>query len=110
MDVIIVAKTHMSSAACVGGILANGRLVRLLTKDGHNQDIDTNLNIGDVYSIKFQERRNNKPPHVEDILVTEREFKFTFSSINKMVTYVKEKLSVKIWEGDPDVLFDGKLQ
>jgi hypothetical protein len=110
MDVIIVSKTHMSNAACVGGVFANGRLVRLLTEDGHNQDSETNLKVGDVYTVEFQERSNNRPPHVEDILVTKMKFKFSFSSIDSMVSYLKEKLNVNIWEGGPDVLFDGKLQ
>jgi hypothetical protein len=48
MDVIIVSKTHMTTAACVGGVLANGRFVRLLTEHGYNQDIDTELKVGDV--------------------------------------------------------------
>ena len=55
MDVIIVSKTHMSSAACVGGVLANGRFVRLLDSDGYNQDSDTDLEVGDVYTITFSE-------------------------------------------------------
>ncbi len=46
MDVIIVSKTHMSSAACVGGVLANGRFVRLLNSEGYNQDSDTDLEVG----------------------------------------------------------------
>ncbi len=109
MDVIIVSKTHMTTAACVGGILADGRLVRLLTEHGSNQDIDTDLKVGDVYTIEFLERDNKKPPHIEDILVTKLDFKFTFSSIANMIKYLKEKLNVKIWKGKPDILFDGKL-
>ena len=85
MDVIIVSKTHMSSAACVGGVLANGRFVRLLDSDGYNQDSDTDLEVGDVYTITFSERTEKTPPHVEDILVHTMEHKFSFSSIEKMV-------------------------
>ena len=110
MDVIIVSKTQMSRAVCVGGILANGRFVRLLDSNGYNQDSDTELDIGDVYTINFLVRSEKRPPHVEDILVSSMEYKFSFSSIDKMVKCLKTKLNVKIWRGSTEVLFDGKLQ
>lgn len=110
MDVIIVSKTHMSSAACVGGVLANGRFVRLLDSDGYNQDSDTDLEVGDVYTITFSERTEKTPPHVEDILVHTMEHKFSFSSIEKMVEYLTDQLKVKIWRGSTEVLFDGNLE
>lgn len=110
MDVIIVSKTHMSSATCVGGVLANGRFVRLLDSNGYNQDSDTELNIGDVYTITFLERQDIRPPHIEDILVTTMKHKFTFASIEKMVEYLTDKLKIKIWKGSTESLFDSKLQ
>lgn len=110
MDVIIVSKTHMANHACVGGVLADGKFVRLLNSDGYNQDSDTDMEIGKVYSITYTQRRNTIPPHVEDILVNSITFKFTFESISKMVDYLKNKLNIKIWRGDPNNLFDGKLQ
>lgn len=110
MDVIIVSKTHMSNAACVGGVLANGKFVRLLDSDGHNQDSDTDIEVGEVYTISFSERADKTPPHIEDILVHSMTYKFTFESIDKMVEYLTSKLKVKIWKGSSDVLFDGNLQ
>ena len=109
MDVIIVSKTHMNDSACVGAITGSGRFVRLLKTNGFNQDVDTKLEVGDVYTIKYTERPNKKAPHVEDILVSEMNFKSSFESIEKMVDYLKGRLNIKIWEGAPDVLFDGKL-
>jgi len=106
MDVIIVSKTHMSNSACVGGILANGRMVRLLRSDGSNHDIDTSLKIGEVYTINFLERNDKKSPHIEDILIVTLNYKFTFSSIAKMIYYLKVKLKIKIWHGNTDLLFD----
>jgi hypothetical protein len=42
MEVIIVSKTHMSNAACVGGlVLSNNRYVRLLNPGNYNQPTDT---------------------------------------------------------------------
>ena len=110
MDVIIVSKTHMSNASCVGGVLANGTFVRLLNENGYNQDIDTPLNIGDVWTIEFVERENKRAPHIEDILVSNMTFKFSFKTIDKMVDYLKEKLNIKIWKGSTDILFDKKIQ
>jgi len=109
MDVIIVSKTRMSNASCVGGVLANGRFVRLLDKYGYNQDINTPLNIGDVWTIDFSELKEKKPPHIEDILIKHMTFKFSFETHKKMIKYLTEKLNVKIWKGGPNVLFDGKL-
>lgn len=110
MEVIIVSKTHMSSSACVGGVLANGRFVRLLNSAGFNQEPDTDIQIGEVYTLGFSERNNKRPPHIEDILVHSMTYKFTFENVSKMVEYLKEKLKVKIWEGGLDILFDGNLQ
>ncbi|MCX7067709.1 MAG: hypothetical protein NTW85_08475 [Methylococcales bacterium] len=110
MDVIIVAKTHMSNSACVGGILVSGRFVRLLDSNGHNQSLDTELNIGDVCSITFTERPKKKPPHIEDILVSTIVFKYSVPSIDKMIEFLKKNIKITIWSGNTDVLFDGKLQ
>lgn len=110
MDVIIVSKTHMSNASCVGAVTANGKFVRLLDENGYNQDIDTTLKIGDVWTIQYDERTDNRPPHIEDILVSDMTFKFSFDSIKKMIKYLREKLNVKIWSGSTEILFDGKIQ
>ena len=110
MDVIIVSKTRMSNASCIGGVLANGRFVRLLNQNGYNQEIDTPLNIGDVWTIEFVEKENKRPPHIEDILVTKKSYKFTFETIDKMVDYLTNKLQIKIWKGSADMLFDKKIQ
>jgi len=110
MDVIIVSNTHMSNASCVGGVAGSGRFVRLLDENGYNQDIDTPLKIGSVWTIKFENRPNKRPPHIEDILVTNMTFKFSFGSTKKMVEYLIKKLKIKIWRGSTEILFGGKLQ
>ena len=109
MDVIIVSKTRMSNAACVGAVSENGRFVRLLDRNGYNQNTDTLLNIGDVWTIKYQEHPNKIAPHIEDILVTNMTFKYSFRTIKKMIEHLREKLNIKIWIGNPNVLFDEKL-
>lgn len=110
MDVIIVSKTHMYSAACVGGVLANGKFVRILDEKGYNQPENTDYEIGDVWSIEYIEQEERRPPHVEDILVSNCIFKFKFSTQQRMVEHLIEKLKIKIWKGAIEKLFDGKLQ
>jgi hypothetical protein len=110
MDVIIVSKTRMSTAACVGGVLTNRRFVRLLNSDGYNQDSGTDLEVGDVYTVTFRERTEKRRPHVEDILVDSMVFKFSFSSIKRMVECLTEKAKIKIWRGSIEVLFNSNLK
>lgn len=108
--VLIVSKTHMSSAACVGGILLNGSPVRLLNAQGYNQDQDTLLQIGDVYEVTGVRRANPTPPHVEDLLVHSWVKKGQNHDLDALGKFLLEKVKVKVWRGGPDNLFDGKIQ
>lgn len=111
MDVLIVSKTRMKNASCVGGVLMDsGRLVRLLDQNGHNQPANTDLEIGDVRMIRFRNNPNTTPPHIEDILVSQMSFKSKFDTMSQMEKYLLRNLQVKVWKGNPTVLFDGKLQ
>jgi hypothetical protein len=112
MDVIIVSKTRMANNfICVGGILANSKYVRLLPSDGGNLDADSAFQIGDVYSIEFDTQRSRmKAPHLEDILVTEQSYKFSFSSKYEMIKYLVQELNIEIWRGCPETIFNGDLQ
>lgn len=110
MDVVIVSKTRMHSGVCVGGVLTNGKLVRLLKSDGHNQDSDTDFEIGDVYTIKFKEREDCVPPHMEDILLLSQVYKSKFRSIQEMIQHLKVNLKINIWEGSVNCLFNNSLQ
>lgn len=110
IDVIIVSKTHMHNNTCVGGILANGRFVRLLNSRGYNQPEDTSLQVLQVYRINFENRQHLTPPHIEDILVSNFTFKFSFRNEEKMIDYITNRLDVNVWEGGPDILFNGCLQ
>ena len=69
MKVLIVSKTHMNTGVCVGGITFDGRFVRLLDNNGHNQSDDCPFKINEAYDITFIEKQNPTPPHIEDILV-----------------------------------------
>ncbi|MBI4759759.1 MAG: dual OB domain-containing protein [Chloroflexota bacterium] len=105
MKALIVAKTRMQNAACIGGILENNRSVRLLQPNGHNHPQDTDYQVGQVWEIEFQERQDIIPPHVEDILVQRRRLLGTYEHLGK---YLRAR--VKIWKGGIENLYDGFIR
>jgi len=110
MDVIIVSKTKMKNAVCVGAVSQDGRYVRMLTDKGYNQPEDTPFDVGDVWAIEYREKEDKTPPHVEDILVGNITFKFTIPTLNKMVQFLKERLDIKVIGGEIYKLYDGLLR
>jgi hypothetical protein len=108
MDVLIVSKTHMSNASCVGGIAINGRSVRLLDENGYNQPTNTDFQVRQVWNIEFRERPNPAAPHLEDVLVVSRELKGTLKDDLTMHQIV-ERFDVPVWRGSPDGLFNNFL-
>src|SRR5690554_7645049 len=71
--VLILSKTKMNNnQVCVGGLTLSGRYVRLMDENGNNQPENTDLEPKQAWEIEFEERPNNTPPHVEDILVRNR--------------------------------------
>lgn len=106
MKVLIVAKTHMSDAACVGGVVYDtGQSVRLLQSDGSNQPEQTDFEVGSVWDLEYQHRPDPIAPHVEDILVYQKRYLGKQASL---LTFLSRK--VKPWEGDPQQLFDGLIR
>jgi hypothetical protein len=106
MKVLIVAKTHMRNAACIGGLtLDANRSVRLLQKDGQNHPRDTDLEIGQIWEIEYKEQENKTPPHIEDILVSKRTLIGEQKNLkNYLITRVKP------WKGGIENLFDGLVR
>jgi len=105
MQVLIVAKTHMRNAACVGGFeISSKRNVRLLTIDGENQPSNTDLEVGQIWNVDYTDRPQLTPPHVEDVQITKREFVKTQSSVGDFL-----KSNATIWRGDPRAIFEGKV-
>jgi len=93
---------------CVGAMLTNGRMLRLLKRNGYNQDHDTNYNIGDVWDIDFINKRAIRHPHVEDVLV--QRGTYLNRRIEDLSQYIQNRPNVQIWNGSPDNLFDGLLE
>lgn len=106
MEVLIVSKTHMSSMACVGGlVLNNHRFIRLLNQGNYNQPGDTNFDIGDLWDINYVNRIPVHPPHIEDVIIISKTYLGKINSIND---YLLENNLVN-WRGHINNLFDGLL-
>ncbi|MHC2992581.1 hypothetical protein OB13_13675, partial [Pontibacter sp. HJ8] len=106
MHVLIVSKTQMSNAICVGAVTDKGRSVRLLTDSGYNQSHDTDFEIKEVWDITYKEREHKVAPHIEDILVLSK--KYIGTSEMKMIDLLAE-VNAPIWRGSPNTLFGGLL-
>ncbi len=107
-QIVIVSKTHMSNAACVGALTSDGNFLRLLDEYGNNQPKNTGFEVRQIWDIEFKKRTNLKPPHVEDILITKKELKGELKDEISMLQIV-ERFNAPIWRGSPDTLFDGCL-
>jgi hypothetical protein len=106
MEVLIVAKTYMRSAYCVGAYdLTNKANIRLLTSNEENQPIDSKFEIGQIWNIEYIPRSNKVLPHFEDVLIQK-------ASYIKMQTRLNEYLinKMSIWKGNPDNIFNGKIK
>lgn len=109
MEVIIVSKTHMSNAACIGAMTVNGRYIRLLNEGGFNQPLDTSFEVRQLWEIEFVERANRIAPHIEDVIIRTKRLRGKMRSDYTMLQLV-QRLNAPVWRGTPDVLFDGLLQ
>jgi ATP-dependent DNA helicase RecQ len=106
MEVLIVSKTHMSSAACVGGlVLSNNRYVRLLNPGNYNQPTDTDFEVGDIYELTFADRTNIHPPHIEDVIISSKKF---VRRVDNMPNFLTQR-NIIDWNGHINNLFGGLL-
>ena len=106
MEVLIVSKTHMSSAACVGGlVLTNNRYIRLLNPGNYNQPTDTDFEVGDIYELTFTDRISIHPPHIEDVIISSRTFVRRVDNMPNLLT----QRNIIDWNGHINNLFGGLL-
>lgn len=106
VTVLILSKTHMSNAACVGGLdLSTNKFIRLLDVNGHNQPVDSNFEIGEIWTIEYTKRYSTKAPHTEDVLVSKGNY---VEDQSDLASFIKNS-GVTIWRGSPEKLFNGLL-
>ena len=104
MKALIVAKTRMKNACCVGAYsLDTKENLRLLTSTGDKLPEDIEYKIGDVWEIAFEKRSDIVKPHVEDVLVHSKTF---IRRQENLASFLKN--TVPIWKESPANVFEGK--
>lgn len=104
--VLIVAKTHMKSGVCLGGLTrAQNRGVRLLPPNRPHYPADTQFQVGQVWDMEFHQATGIEPPHVEDVIVTGAKFVAQVSNIHEILLD-----RIHPWQGRPEQLYDGLLR
>jgi hypothetical protein len=106
MEVLIISKTHMTNAICIGGVvLANNQYVRLLNRGNKNQPIDTEIEIGQIWEINFISRNPITAPHNEDVIVLDKTY---LRNEPDTATFIKNRGLVD-WVGTIESIFEGLL-
>lgn len=107
MEVLIISKTHMSNAACVGGFLLEYNAnIRLLSPGNKNQPEVTEMEIGEIWDCRFIKRDPIEEPHVEDRIILSKKYLRTISNIDKLI---RERNLID-WKGSPKKLFNGQIE
>jgi ATP-dependent DNA helicase RecQ len=106
MKVLIVAKTHMKTGACLGGLaLEDNRMLRLLPEHGYNHCADTEYQVGQVWEMELAPAGHITPPHVEDVCILNCKL---VGNQDHLATFLRQR--VRPWLGGPQALFQGLLQ
>ncbi|BBM69630.1 dual OB domain-containing protein [Rhodothermus marinus] len=132
IKVLIVARTRTNNdqMRCIGGLaweeneaqcysvrlmnprdLYRGRIIRRGFKGFW--DTSAPYRIGDVWELTVRELEQKIPPHVEDVIVEDAILlkKIRVSEMYDRILYMLQKSRLPIlWRGDPNNLFDGKIQ
>lgn len=107
MEVLIVSKTQMKSAVCVGGLLLDyDANIRLLNPGNRNQPIDTDFEIGQIWDLRFIKRNPLHLPHTEDRIVLEKNH---LRKLDNIYSFLIER-NINIHEGSAKELFESKLE
>jgi hypothetical protein len=104
-EVLIVGKTRKKLSACIGGVLlADSRAVRIHKANGSDLPLDTQVDVGQVWNITFEDQKHCRPPHTENINV--KSAKFVRNQANLKDT-LSQSLQIPITEGSPFKLYEG---
>jgi putative nucleic acid modification protein with dual OB domain len=107
VEILIISKTRKGKSACVGGIIIEtNESVRLLNTGNWDQYADTELKIGDIWDIKFVKRQDILPPHIEDVIISDKKF---IKSVDNITDFIQTK-GITTYKGSPLSIFDGKIK
>ena len=108
MKILIVSKTHMSNASCVGALTSDSyQNIRLLQPGGRNLPEINEYEVGSVWDIQFHHRSDVTPPHVEDVIVQQQQSQY-LGRVHNIKETLLEK--VEIWKGSYKEFFDGSVR
>jgi hypothetical protein len=106
MEVLIVAKTLMKKACCVGAYdITNRKNIRLLNFLGENQPLYTKFEVGQIWEIDYKPKPIIALPHSEDVLVKKSILIKTQPNLNEFILS-----NIPIWKGNPNTIFEGKIK
>ena len=106
MKVVIVAKTRMGRGACIGALTFDGRSLRLIAVDHEtNEQFNQDYQVGDVWEIDAIEDNEIIPPHIENVIVLQKQY---LAPITGIVDLIEAKMPPVY--GGVDHLFDGLSQ
>ena len=104
--VLIVAKTHMKSGVCLGGLTrTQNKGVRLLPPNRPHYPADTRFDVGQVWDLELHAATDIEPPHCEDVFVTGAQFVAQIANTREILLE-----RIHPWQGGPEQLYDGLLQ
>jgi len=105
MEVLILSKTHIGAAACVGGmVMQTFQPVRLHNGVNTYQPGNTEFEVGQIWDLDFT-AHPDAAPHIEDVIIQNRRFVQNIEDIRAFIL-----ANCVIWRGGPQALFNGALQ
>ena len=106
MRVLIVAKTRMGRGACVGGITADGKSVRLIAAHADAHDgAGREYEVGEVWELEATPATELIPPHVENIVVDKRQRLYVHDA---PISIIERFMPARV--GSPKALYEGLTQ
>jgi hypothetical protein len=104
MRVVVVAKTRVGGAVCVGALDAQNASLRLYEPNWSFPPANTPYQVGQVWEMTLVPRPSPTPPHVEDVAVTSAKL---MKQLPNLAAHLRQRIVP--WTGSVTTLFEGKL-
>lgn len=105
MNVLIVAKTHVGGAYCIGGLDANNQSLRLYDPSWNFPPATTPYQVGQIWDMQLITKPSPRPPHVEDVAVISSQL---LGVQNNLAAHLQQR--VVPWTGELAAIFEGRLK